>query len=274
MKKYDNFISLGYFCSVALELERFGLRRTSSPFDWCISDLEGIILAIDSNFEDFLKYTNLSQNKDSHGVYRDDKYNISFFHDFDKYLPLQKQISKVQEKYNRRIIRFYEIVTKPTLFVRYISDEQLNSQGKSIELDYIENNYDEIIGLFKSFNSDNDIIFIANSSVSSEKIRIYSVEPDENDVVARKPVDKNESLFSLFNQLECVGKDSNILRYEKKEKNRKNIINLNCKKIQSRLKEVLLKEYIHSKQYWVDSTVKRLYIFQFVELKWKLFYTI
>lgn len=28
MKEYKNFISLGYFCSVALELERIGLRST------------------------------------------------------------------------------------------------------------------------------------------------------------------------------------------------------------------------------------------------------
>lgn len=41
MKKYENFISLGYFCSVALELQRLGLRSCSSPFDWCISEWSG-----------------------------------------------------------------------------------------------------------------------------------------------------------------------------------------------------------------------------------------
>ena len=40
-KEYKHFISLGYFCSVAMELERFGLRSESGPFDWVISDMRG-----------------------------------------------------------------------------------------------------------------------------------------------------------------------------------------------------------------------------------------
>lgn len=38
---YQNYISLGYFCGVAQDLEKLGLRNTSSPFDWCITDLGG-----------------------------------------------------------------------------------------------------------------------------------------------------------------------------------------------------------------------------------------
>lgn len=33
-EEYENVISLGYFCSVASEIERLGLRRHSGPFDW------------------------------------------------------------------------------------------------------------------------------------------------------------------------------------------------------------------------------------------------
>lgn len=49
-----HYISLGYFCSIAMELERLGLRSESSPFDWLISDFEGVIHAIENHFEDFL----------------------------------------------------------------------------------------------------------------------------------------------------------------------------------------------------------------------------
>lgn len=37
-----NYISLGYFCSIAMDLEKLGLRNESLPFDWVISDFEGV----------------------------------------------------------------------------------------------------------------------------------------------------------------------------------------------------------------------------------------
>lgn len=52
--RYDNFISLGYFCDVAKDLEQLGLRDVSSPFDWCISDFRGVVAAIENNFHDFM----------------------------------------------------------------------------------------------------------------------------------------------------------------------------------------------------------------------------
>lgn len=51
---YKHVISLGYFCSVALELERIGLRNTAYPFDWCISDFSGVIEAIENGFSEWL----------------------------------------------------------------------------------------------------------------------------------------------------------------------------------------------------------------------------
>ena len=79
MAEQINCISLGYFCSVALELERIGLRSASYPFDWTISDFEGVIDAIENNFIHFLDYEYLYQNKEIHSHYRNKKYRISFF---------------------------------------------------------------------------------------------------------------------------------------------------------------------------------------------------
>lgn len=120
-----NYISLGYFCSVASELEKLGLRTESSPFDWVISDFEGDINNIKNHFADYLDYIFLSQDKQNREIYKNIKYNICFFHDFNKYTSLKKQLPHVAEKYNRRIERFYKSITSPTLFIRYISDEEV-----------------------------------------------------------------------------------------------------------------------------------------------------
>lgn len=97
-KQYKNYISLGYFCSVAMELEKYGLRDYSYPFDWLITDLEGVILAMDSGFSDYLNYENMYQSRDVRSTYTDKEYGFSFIHDFNKYARLSKQICLVKDK--------------------------------------------------------------------------------------------------------------------------------------------------------------------------------
>ena len=135
---YKHYISLGYFCSVALELERFGLRDASYPFDWIISDIKSVFECIENNFESILDINLLSQSQNEHKNYKNIKYGFYFFHDFDKYIPLSSQLDVVKKKYNRRIERFYNAIKEPTLFIRYISDEKKTSDGKSEELAWIE----------------------------------------------------------------------------------------------------------------------------------------
>lgn len=243
-----NYISLGYFCSIASELEKLGLRTESSPFDWVISDFKGVIMALENHFSEYLDYNFLSQNIENHAVYMNVKYNISFYHDFDKYVSLEKQLSKVQEKYNRRINKFYESISNPTLFIRYISDEE-TINGVSKELLYIEENYDQILKLLKSFNEFNEILFIANKGVLSTKFTVYNVLKDNNDTVARNPICKNSVLYKKFSNEEMPDKQRNINRYIKKEKYKKSIYCRVKRKIIAMSKRVCLKEYIHTKQY-------------------------
>ncbi|MBE5947848.1 MAG: hypothetical protein E7261_02340 [Lachnospiraceae bacterium] len=239
-----NYISLGFFCSVAMELERLGLRKESSPFDWLISDFKGVIQAIDDKFEDFLEYDLLFQNKEKHEIYKNSKYNVHFYHDFDKYTSLEEKLPIVKDKYNRRIARFYDTISKPTLFIRYISDEELEN-GKSKELIWIEDNYEWIMQVLKSYNADNEILFIANEGVISDKIFIYNVEKDDNDVVARKPIEKNQELCKFFDSIQVEGREENIARYLKKEKSKKS----NLKKVRKYVRKIFCKEYIHGRQY-------------------------
>ncbi len=243
-----NYISLGYFCSVALDLERMGLRNESSPFDWVVSDFEGVITAIREHFADFLNYNYLAQNEKSHGIYKNTKYNITFHHDFDKYKALTRQIDAVQKKYARRIERFYKTITKPTCFIRYISDEETIC-GKSKELMYIEENYEDIIKLIKSFNPENEIVFIANNGVLSEKINIYNVPKNKDDWVSRRPLYKNSELFERFNSADTANKQENIERYQKKQKRKKSPYNKFKNRLKLKLQKTFLKEYKHNVQY-------------------------
>ena len=246
---YTHFISLGYFCSVAMELERIGLRSSSSPFDWLISDFTGVINVISNHFKDFLDYDLLFQNHQYHQIYRNIKYDLTFFHDFDKYRPLQKQLPAVTIKYNQRIERFYRNIKEPTLFIRYISDEKKDIFNQSVELLWIEDNIKYIKDLLQSFNPENDILFIANMSVISDKIKIYHVMQDENDTVARMPLEKNEELSNLLNGFEYKQRSQNLAYYEKKRQSENSFAAKTQSFITRGTKKVFLREYIHNQQY-------------------------
>lgn len=239
--EYRHFISLGYFCSVSLELERVGLRDTSSPFDWCISDLEGVKNVIENHFEGFLDYENLSQHTDNLAHYTNMRYHISFYHDFNQYTSLEKQLPSVREKYNRRIDRFYQNIKEPTLFIRYISSEEESDK----EVKWLEENFEDLLKLLKSFNNKNNIIFIANENVISDKIKIYHVEKDENDTVARKFLDKNQELSDFFGSLEYPLRHENLKKYRQKKKNEAKKLNRLRKNVKKKIDTKFRKKYVH-----------------------------
>lgn len=248
-KQYKNYISLGYFCSVAMELEKYGLRDHSYPFDWLITDFEGVVSAINNNFSDYLDYDNLYQSQKVRSTYLDQKYQFVFIHDFNKYKSLDSQLDIIREKHRRRIKRFYEAITEPTLFIRYISDETIDKTGKSKELIYIEENIDDILGIFKRYNSENDIIWIANQGVISDVIKIYHVIHDENDTCCRKPFDNNAELYQYFKNVECSSKKENLQRHKNKQKKKNRHFTRICKKVTDKVDSLLKKEYVHAKEF-------------------------
>ena len=243
-----NCISLGYFCSIAIDLEKLGLRKESSPFDWTISDLVGVIYAIENNFNGFLEEEFLCQSKLNRSHYQNIRYGVQFFHDFDAYRPLSEQLPLVQEKYDRRIKRFYKSISEPTLFIRYISDEEKHN-GVSVELLWIEEHYRDIVRLLKSFNKENEIIFIANSGVNSSVVEIYHVEKDNNDTVCRMPIFSCGELMNVLSSIEVEDKEKNIERYLKKEKERRSIIYTLKKKLKTMIQKAFLTEYHHTQEY-------------------------
>lgn len=159
-KKYKHFISLGYFCSPAMKLGKIGLRDCSSPFDWCISDIDGVYRCIKGGFQSFLDYKYSFQNKTYHRIYKNIYYGIEFYHDFDAYKALDLQLESVKIKYERRIRRFYQNIHEPTFFIRYISAENCLKESE-----WLQENYKELLRLLKSYNRENELLFVANSDL-------------------------------------------------------------------------------------------------------------
>lgn len=248
-RRYDNFISLGYFCDVAQNLEKMGLRDVSSPFDWSITYFDGVIKAIDNRFDGFMDYANLSQSVHNRNHYMDVKYRIFFFHDFSKYESLDDQYNAVKNKYDRRIKKFLGNIEKPTLFIRYVSNEILNENGKSTELEWIEENYEYIMGVLKSFNEENDILFIGDEAICSDVIKIYHVSVDENDVVSRNPIINNEELYPIMNKFYKEKKEENIRRFIEKQHKKKNIVAKIKGKIVRIHQKLFCRVYIYTKEY-------------------------
>lgn len=160
--KFVNIVSLGYFCGVAMELERKGLRRASYPFDWMISDkLSSIIKLIDGGFKDFLNAESLYQEDPPKHYYNNDTH-IHFFHDFNEFENLSCQLPSVDKKYRRRIHRFYEDIKKPTLFVRYCSNEE--------DEEYVNNNREYICSVLQKYNKHNKIFFVTNANGGNNRL--------------------------------------------------------------------------------------------------------
>lgn len=217
-KTYSNVVSLGYFCSVSMELERIGLRNCSLPFDWLISaNYKKVLENIGNHFAEFLCEENLYQEKSINSkYYYDDKNEFHFYHDFSKYTSLEEQLPQVKEKYNRRIFRFYETVKNPTLFIRYC--------GSKEELEFIQTYDEEIRAFFKAFHPANDVIYITNSKNVNDSFRltssVYTVQPDENDFVAREFLKQCPELEQQLLRTVDMDTERNRRRYHRNQAER------------------------------------------------------
>lgn len=241
IKEYTHAVSLGYSCNIALDLERFGLRTQSSPFDWVITnDFSKVIKLIEDDFLDFLDDKNIYQYRGLYNYYVNTKYDVHFFHDFDSYHSYYKQVDKIFNKYTRRIERFYLSIKSPTLFFRYIKDQE--------EYDYILENMENILKVLKQHNNENDIIFICNDEIELKTLKAYKVKRDKNDPICRKPFDNNKDLLNFVSSdlINPEVRKRNIIFYNKKR--RKEILKkIVFYKAFRKLSFFLIKPYIHDK---------------------------
>ena len=126
-EEYENVISLGYFCSVASEIERMGLRTHSGPFDWqaCV-DFKKRIELIDTWFKEFFVFLNeegLYQKVSEPQIYFMKAVGVFLVHDFTMYKSLAEQLPEVRRKYERRVASFYRQIAKKTLFIHYVNKD-------------------------------------------------------------------------------------------------------------------------------------------------------
>ena len=130
------YISLGSTCSVAIQGQKLNQRVQAYPFDWQrTDDLDNISDAIENKFDGYISSVIKKNDSNKFPYMTDDvfpqtnnstiksiimqnKYGIKFYHDFSSDI----SVDDVNQKYQRRIIRFYDTI-KSTNKVFFIRDE-------------------------------------------------------------------------------------------------------------------------------------------------------
>ena len=159
-------------------------------------------MLIENRFQDWLEYDDMWQYDIDPAHWYNKRFRISFFHDFKKSRRLKNQLDAVTEKYNRRIKRFFIAISEPTLFIRYIYNQK--------EADFISKNFKNIENSLKKYNRQNQIIYISNAEIETD-FKTFAVKQDDGDNVARRFLEKSDSLFSLL--------ESKIYNVQKREHN-------------------------------------------------------
>lgn len=114
------FISLGQQCGVAYNLEKYGYKSESLPFDWIRTpNFPSIVKLIENKFSDFLNEIELeyNDNPEVKFYFRNKITRCEFVHECE-----ETDFNTIKEKYNRRIKRFYKKLTeyKKIIFIRDI----------------------------------------------------------------------------------------------------------------------------------------------------------
>jgi hypothetical protein len=112
------FVSLGACCAVSRGLQYLGLKKHSYPFDWLRSPVEGVIHLLETDFVDFLTYTEKEQKKDNSTIYKGTRWGGSFWH-HDPADP------RTLQDFTRRVRRLFGLedvaATQPHCFVRAVN---------------------------------------------------------------------------------------------------------------------------------------------------------
>lgn len=117
-KKYDLIFSLGEACSCTETLRAAKIQHYSYPLDWLYgSDFLGRVNILISEFQDFIKkedlvYVGNRIMPQPCDIYFNKKNGITFNHDFPLNVPLEEAYDNVKCKYDRRIKRLFQHISK------------------------------------------------------------------------------------------------------------------------------------------------------------------
>merc|ERR1712187_226247 len=95
----SEFMSLGGWCGVSLTLEKMGLRRAAYPFDYVRAPLDGVLRCLETDFEDFLSFTESKVQTRGPKFYYGASWGGSFYHH-------DIESEDTQKMFSRRIQRF------------------------------------------------------------------------------------------------------------------------------------------------------------------------
>ncbi len=212
---FKHGISLGNNCAMAASLSKYGLRSTSGPFDWVLTEFEGLINCLEMDFTDFLLDENISKIEGGRPKsFIDKKYNISYMHEVD--FSFDDEFEGIKAKYKRRIEQFRKDIKENTCFVRSVFDEK--------ELEFIQNNENKINKIIKKHNKENEIIYLIPNYLSIPKEcngKFFDIDVETyrgNKDVLRGIFDSNESLVNyLIKNFEKEKREENLIFDMKKE---------------------------------------------------------
>ena len=212
---FDNCTSLGFFCGTACSLSKLGLRSFSGPFDWYFSNnYSAVVSLVENRFSDFLKREHLEPCEDLQ-QFRDLEHDFYYLHDNDDREPFDVAYPKIYEKYQRRITTFLNAIEKPTCLFRTI--------GSDNEIDYINQNYEYIDNVFKSFNVNNEVVYILFNDLKEldehchQYILPVSNRPDREETM-RVMFDSSDELLSYCSSLLSPERMNANLQYDMETK--------------------------------------------------------
>ena len=112
-EKEPLFVSLGYFCHIAIATRDVGLRKTAMPFDWLVTaHYQGLIDVLNDRFEHFTDINCFAKQKGKIAPLNK-YYRFGFPHDFNPNNLSEEeekaQWLKFKNKYDRRIERFLNL---------------------------------------------------------------------------------------------------------------------------------------------------------------------
>ena len=159
-----DYISLGGDCIPAISLRNLGLRKEAYPFDWVILHNDTIATFLLNDFEDY--HTNLAMNWNR--WIKNTKHEVEFPHDYDTTTDegWREQIESVNEKYQRRIERFRDLMKKNTPLIVFMSYDMYMSRviRQVIKEKYNRQNIYYIVKYKDTHLAEDDNIFPAITS--------------------------------------------------------------------------------------------------------------
>jgi hypothetical protein len=153
-RRFRHVVSLGGTCKLAGMLRSYGLRDGSYPFDWNVGSPDAVLRLIDTGFEDFLRPGSLVLDD---GVVCDTGSGVCMPNDFDVSRPLDDQVEAVRARYARRVERFREATSEPTLFLRRAWGDD--------ELQWLLAHQEEALAILRRSHPGNGLVIVTGSEI-------------------------------------------------------------------------------------------------------------